>query len=308
MWSALLTVGLTLSLASAEMVEKEETVKLGGKASLDCQSADKAINWKFNVNKTADPELEISEEEGKYELAGSKLTILNLEHDNLGFYTCFDEDDEAIARFEVDTTLKLKKLPKSISIDQGSSTNDDLKCSVAGSGSYDVVFTWYSRGEEESADKNTVICIKSENSDCNVPQAEAIFDSKEGKPAKPLKERATIEEDVKDGTPFSILKISDAAIEDRKIYTCRAVIVEAAANDIKNCTASKECTEVETLLRVKDPLAALWPFAGIVIEVILLCVIIFFCEKRKTVEEKEEYEERSNGNNISSNSSLRQRK
>jgi hypothetical protein len=49
-----------------------------------------------------------------------------------------------------------------------------------------------------------------------------------------------------------------------------------------------------------DPLAALWPFCGIVVEVVLLCIIIFFCEKRKEAAEKEDYDEGSNGNNVAS--------
>jgi len=302
----------TLCSATLEEIEKHvKTVKLGGKSTLECGSEeDKAITWRHSINNTEEVgDDSIKEVEDKYQLDGNKLTVLDIVQEDLGFYTCFDEENAAIARYEVDITLRLKKVPKSKSIDQGSSTGDDLKCSVLGAGQ-DVVFKWFSRAEEERDDKtkNVPICIKSEDADCNVPQAEALFESKEAKPAKPLSERVEIDEGKEDGAPFSVLKIKDTALEDRKIYTCRAFLKELAATEIKNCTHSKECAEIETLLRVKDPLAALWPFAGIVIEVVLLCIIIFFCEKRKTAEEKEEYEERSNGNNISSNSSLRQRK
>jgi len=64
--------------------------------------------------------------------------------------------------------------------------------------------------------------------------------------------------------------------------------------------------EMETILRVKDPLAAVWPFCGIVAEVIVLCLIIFFCERRKS-EEKEDYDDGLNGA-INSTSSLKQKK
>lgn len=294
------------------MVKHHKNVKLGGQSTFECGTEeDKPITWRHSGNNTEDVDnasvKDITEEEDKYELDDNKLTVLDIQQDELGFYTCFDEENTALARFEVDITLKLKKGKKSESTDQGSSTGDKLKCSVLGGGQ-EVVFQWFTRGEDEAVDKNVAVCIKSEDKDCSAPQAQALFESKEAKPAKPLSERAELEEGKDKGAPFSILKIKDAALEDRKIFTCRAFLKELADTEIKNCTFSKECAEMETLLRVKDPLAALWPFAGIVIEVVLLCIIIFFCEKRKTADEKEEYEERSNGNNISSNSSLRQRK
>ena len=59
-----------------------------------------------------------------------------------------------------------------------------------------------------------------------------------------------------------------------------------------NCAedTNKECDETQTLLRVKDPLAALYPFIGIVAEVVVLCVVIFFCEKNKS-DDKDDFEE-----------------
>lgn len=39
--------------------------------------------------------------------------------------------------------------------------------------------------------------------------------------------------------------------------------------------------ESEGLLRVKDKLAALWPFLGICAEVFVLCTIILIYEKRR---------------------------
>ena len=45
------------------------------------------------------------------------------------------------------------------------------------------------------------------------------------------------------------------------------------------------------MVRVKDKYAALYPFVGIVAEVIVLCLIIFICEKRRASKEAVEDEE-----------------
>ena len=47
------------------------------------------------------------------------------------------------------------------------------------------------------------------------------------------------------------------------------------AETIEDCGASKECDESQVLLRVKDPLAALYPFVGIVAEVRSLETLVF---------------------------------
>jgi len=297
---------------SAVLCNEEEsilkTVKIGGSVTLDCDLDDKPVVWRFNVNTTSLDETDITQVEDKYELDEDKLKVKKIEEDNLGFYLCYNEDDELLKKFEVDVSVRLKKIPKSFSIDQGADITDQLTCSLS-SLDHEVEFKWFTLPENAAPEVlMQPLCIKTEDTDCSVsPSAAALFESRDKSvPAVPLSDRAKIEEgETEEGLDYSRLLISSAELEDRQVYLCRATLKGAT---VKNCTASKECDQLEVLIRVKDPLAALWPFVGIVIEVILLCVIIFFCERRKTPEEKEEYEEGSNGNNIASNSSLRQRK
>jgi len=291
-----------------------KTVKIGGSVTLDCDNDDNPVEWRFNVNASSLAETDIDEEEGKYELDEDKLKIRSIDDDNLGFYLCYSEEDALLKKFEVDISVRLKKLPKSISIDQGANIRDELTCSIS-STDHKVDFEWFTFPEtvydpEKFPKENEMksLCIKSGETDCSeVPSAAALFETRDKSvPAVPLNERAKITEgETEEGIPYSRLAITSAELEDRQVYVCRATLQGVT---VKNCTASKECDQLQVLIRVKDPLAALWPFVGIVIEVIVLCIIIFFCEKRKTPEEKEEYEEGSNSNNIASNSSLRQRK
>ena len=103
-----------------------------------------------------------------------------------------------------------------------------------------------------------------------------------------LEERAEVEELEEDGITGSRLIISPAFTEDRQYYVCQAVLAGESAEEC-NMAENKNCDEEKVLLRVKDPLAALYPFVGIVAEVIVLCIVIFFCERSKS-EDKEDYE------------------
>ena len=66
------------------------------------------------------------------------------------------------------------------------------------------------------------------------------------------------------------LKINSVEFSDAGIYTCSAYSLHL------NKTSSKDIS-----IHVKDKLAALWPFLGIVGEVFVLCTIIFIYEKRR---------------------------
>lgn len=81
------------------------------------------------------------------------------------------------------------------------------------------------------------------------------------------------------GLVSSVLEIEEATMDDRGDYFCYG---ENLATRIFNAT------EATVLVRVKDKLAALWPFLGICAEVVVLCAIIFIYEKKRNKTELEE--------------------
>uniref|UniRef100_A0A224YVE7 Protein containing I-set domain n=1 Tax=Rhipicephalus zambeziensis TaxID=60191 RepID=A0A224YVE7_9ACAR len=80
------------------------------------------------------------------------------------------------------------------------------------------------------------------------------------------------------------LVIQDLNFDDRAQYTC------VASNGISNETMT-------VLVRVKDKLAALWPFLGICVEVAVLCAIIFIYEKKRVKPDFEESDTDQNPEN-----------
>ena len=82
-------------------------------------------------------------------------------------------------------------------------------------------------------------------------------------------------------------KIEDAGNNDRRAYKCIVYNIKHPSN----------CSESVFFLRVKDKYAALWPFIGIIAEVILLVILTFLCEHCKN--NKEDFEDAGlNGNEV----------
>ncbi|XP_024225305.1 basigin [Bombus impatiens] len=79
----------------------------------------------------------------------------------------------------------------------------------------------------------------------------------------------------------AVLMVENIEMDDRGNVSCR---VSYNWSD----TAESHVAEAQTFLRVKDKLAALWPFLGICAEVIVLCAIILIYEKKRNKAELEE--------------------
>ncbi|XP_022244582.1 hemicentin-2-like [Limulus polyphemus] len=84
------------------------------------------------------------------------------------------------------------------------------------------------------------------------------------------------------GVPDAKLVIENLDYDDRAYYTCEA------NNGVNNVTNT-------VLVRVKDKLAALWPFLGICAEVAVLCAIIFIYEKKRV---KQDFDESDTDQNV----------
>lgn len=78
------------------------------------------------------------------------------------------------------------------------------------------------------------------------------------------------------------LTVENIGMADRGDVAC---YIAYDRSDFDNPLVAGNAT---TLLRVKDRLAALWPFLGICAEVVVLCAIILIYEKKRNKSELEE--------------------
>ncbi|XP_049962659.1 basigin isoform X1 [Schistocerca serialis cubense] len=79
----------------------------------------------------------------------------------------------------------------------------------------------------------------------------------------------------------AILYIKEVTMDDRNNYYC-------IASNIGNYNNMTTAGTAKSMVRVKDKLAALWPFLGICAEVFVLCAIILIYEKKRNKAELEE--------------------
>ena len=57
-----------------------------------------------------------------------KLTVSDVQEGQIGVYKCLTEDGSVIKSFEIDSSFRVKKLPKSISVDDGASV--EIECGL----------------------------------------------------------------------------------------------------------------------------------------------------------------------------------
>ena len=127
-----------------------------------------------------------------FEDEGRKLVVSEILEANLGVYKCVGEDNEVIREFEVDASFKLRNLPKSISVDDGSPVlieckakvvSNPLKCVSDFAVSHivtfqpveDVVFRWFTLPESWETDPAQLrkeLCAKGSKCSSDDLQAE----------------------------------------------------------------------------------------------------------------------------------------
>jgi len=193
-------------------------------------------------------------------------------------------DDEHYADFivgnpEDDTSNLLKfrveKFKKSYSVVE----QEDLKikCEISNRTSdidlkSDVIIKWYIfnvTGDELSYVSSIGNC--SEDLQHSLNWHEVVVNKGQGEPHINMIEA--------DDTPRKVLKIEDASRQtDRRAFKCVAFHREARGN----------CSESAFFVRVRDKYAALWPFLGIVSEVVVICLVIFICERRRASTAKDD--------------------
>lgn len=122
---------------------------------------------------------------------------------------------------------------------------------------------------------------------------------KDGEPLDTSDERLTLSENA-DGLANGTLRLEDLQFEDRAEYTCVATNEYGTSNST-------------ILVRVKDKLAALWPFLGICAEVAILVIIIFVYENRRSkkleeLDAREEADHLTNSHAHKGGDEVRQRK
>jgi len=210
--------------------------------------------------------------EEKFEFMENLLKIRMIETENLETYQCLSKNGTVLDTFKVERAFRLQKMPPSFTVTEGSMT-EEIRCSFKQSWR-EVVFVWLTKAATGKEDNVRPVCVKMSGNLC--PATREYNQELDN-----LAMRVTIIEGHEGEEQFSILRINETVPEDRRIFICKAFDKAAVDKNTVDCKAMNACDEVETLLRVKDKLAPLWPALGVLAEVIILVLFLVVVEKRK---------------------------
>lgn len=214
-------------------------------------------------------------------VAEDGTSVLTMSENYEDKYICKAGNERS--EFSVKKFFKLDKWERSVVVFQGEDHKLFCKIKEGSNKEGEVSFAWYridvvGEEPENATNRRPVLELEKNETQANIEPHFKILNS----PSRPFE---------------SVLKIEDAKYEDRAIYQCEA------SNDMK------DVANTQIMVRVKDKYAALYPFVGIVAEVIVLCLIIFICEKRRASkevvedEEEEEFNGAAGGSSAAGNSS-----
>lgn len=198
--------------------------------------------WKNDSEIKASEHLEIKvSKDKKTKTTTSELHISKALNDDSGDYSCRVTKENKIQKFMVVGNVAVK-LPANFAVVEGEKLR--LQCIAVG---YKPVISWILPD--------------------NVTIEDGVVDSPDS--------RITIESE--GDIEGNVLIIDPAERKDRGEYICEG---RSADEILFKEIADGNHVTTKSFVRVKDKLAALWPFIGICSEVFLLCAIILFYEKR----------------------------
>jgi len=260
-------VGFIMSIHVYEITGIDMQMQVGQEAVLKCDvSLQKTVtfDWYHNGAKvTLDDNYVRSD-------VNNSLTIKHTAHNDAGEYVCnstLENQQLLSATVNLNASPFVGKFDGSKNLVQGDPLI--LHCNAWGHPPPSV--TWQKRKEDEEVHEDVVIdeaYIAADKLKASIAADKA--------PRITLTDYSTAGPVIKNGT----LRIEALDYDDRSMYTCIATDGFTSAN-------------ATVLVRVKDKLAALWPFLGICVEVLILCIIIFFYEhhRAKKLAEEEPAEE-----------------